>query len=219
MSRCAISHSADALDDFLARLNGEAGVVHVLVIAGDRAECGPFRRAADAIDSGLLRRRGIREHRHRRLSRRPSAHRRRRACSARWRRKSPPPKRPGLPSRSSPSSASRRARSSIISRGCAPSASSSRCASGLPDRPALRRCCAMPAAAACALRRRAGAAHRPVAADFAHGGARRSGAQTGGCGTRQHVSAHFFSFGGVPAAARWAQAVADGRVEIAGEAD
>jgi methylenetetrahydrofolate reductase (NADPH) len=52
--------SADALDDFLGRLNGEAGVQCVLVIAGDRAECGPFKRAIDAIDSGLLRRRGIR---------------------------------------------------------------------------------------------------------------------------------------------------------------
>ena len=49
-----------ALDDFLARLNGEAGVTHVLVIAGDRAECGPLRRALDAIDGGALRRRGIR---------------------------------------------------------------------------------------------------------------------------------------------------------------
>ncbi len=52
--------SADALDDFLARLNGEAGVDSVLVIAGDRAECGPFRRALDLIDSGVLRRHGIR---------------------------------------------------------------------------------------------------------------------------------------------------------------
>jgi methylenetetrahydrofolate reductase (NADPH) len=49
-----------ALDDFLARLNGEAGVTHVLVIAGDRAECGPLRRALDAIDGGALPRRGIR---------------------------------------------------------------------------------------------------------------------------------------------------------------
>jgi methylenetetrahydrofolate reductase (NADPH) len=52
--------SADALDDFLARLNGEAEVRRVLVIAGDRGEHGPFRSAADAIDSGLFRRRGIR---------------------------------------------------------------------------------------------------------------------------------------------------------------
>ena len=49
-----------ALDDFLARLTDEAQVRRVLVIAGDRAECGPFRRALDAIDSGMLRRRGIR---------------------------------------------------------------------------------------------------------------------------------------------------------------
>lgn len=52
--------SMAALDDFLARLNGEAGVAHVLVIGGDRAERGPLRRALDAIDGGTLRRRGIR---------------------------------------------------------------------------------------------------------------------------------------------------------------
>ncbi|HXX03432.1 MAG TPA: methylenetetrahydrofolate reductase, partial [Xanthobacteraceae bacterium] len=51
--------SAEVLDDFLARLNGEAGVDNVLVIAGDRSECGPFRCALDAIDSGLLLRRGV----------------------------------------------------------------------------------------------------------------------------------------------------------------
>ena len=52
--------SAAALDDFVARLTDEAQVRRVLVIAGDRAECGPFRRAHDAIDSGVFRRRGIR---------------------------------------------------------------------------------------------------------------------------------------------------------------
>ena len=52
--------SAAALDDFLARLHGEAEVRRALVIAGDRAEYGPFKRAHDAIDSGVFRRRGIR---------------------------------------------------------------------------------------------------------------------------------------------------------------
>jgi methylenetetrahydrofolate reductase (NADPH) len=52
--------SVEALDDFLARLNGEAEVRRVLVIAGDRSDHGPFRSAVDAIDSGLFRRRGIR---------------------------------------------------------------------------------------------------------------------------------------------------------------
>jgi methylenetetrahydrofolate reductase (NADPH) len=52
--------SAEALDAFLARLNAEAGVETLLVIAGDRTECGPFRRALDVIDNGMLRRRGIR---------------------------------------------------------------------------------------------------------------------------------------------------------------
>jgi methylenetetrahydrofolate reductase (NADPH) len=52
--------TAAALDEFLARLNGEAHVRCALVIAGDRAECGAFRCAIEAIDSGVLRRRGIR---------------------------------------------------------------------------------------------------------------------------------------------------------------
>ena len=52
--------SVAALDEFLARLNGEAAVDNVLVIAGDRNDCGPFRNALDAIDLGVLRRRGIR---------------------------------------------------------------------------------------------------------------------------------------------------------------
>jgi methylenetetrahydrofolate reductase (NADPH) len=52
--------SADTLDDFIARLNGDAAVTSVLVIAGDRSEYGPFRRALDVIDSGVLPRRGIR---------------------------------------------------------------------------------------------------------------------------------------------------------------
>jgi methylenetetrahydrofolate reductase (NADPH) len=52
--------SPHALDDFVARLNGEANVQRILVIAGDRETCGPFRCAADAVDSGLFRRRGIR---------------------------------------------------------------------------------------------------------------------------------------------------------------
>lgn len=52
--------SMEALDDHLSRLNGEAAVDKVLVIAGDRGERGPFRQALDSIRSGLLRRRGIR---------------------------------------------------------------------------------------------------------------------------------------------------------------
>jgi len=52
------SHAA--VDDFLARLNGEAAVDKVLVIAGDRAESGPLRSAHDVIATGALQRRGIR---------------------------------------------------------------------------------------------------------------------------------------------------------------
>jgi methylenetetrahydrofolate reductase (NADPH) len=52
--------SPDALKQFLDRLNGEAGVRRLLVIAGDRAEpAGPFHGALEAIDSGLISRRGI----------------------------------------------------------------------------------------------------------------------------------------------------------------
>ncbi|HMK79655.1 MAG TPA: methylenetetrahydrofolate reductase [Xanthobacteraceae bacterium] len=54
--------SGDALRRFLDRLAGEAGVRHLLVIAGDRAEpAGPFRGALEAIDSGLIARSGIAE--------------------------------------------------------------------------------------------------------------------------------------------------------------
>jgi methylenetetrahydrofolate reductase (NADPH) len=52
--------TAAALDDVLARLTGEADVRRLLVIAGDRGDCGPYKRAHDAIDSGVFRRRGIR---------------------------------------------------------------------------------------------------------------------------------------------------------------
>jgi methylenetetrahydrofolate reductase (NADH) len=52
--------SAEALADFLARLNGEAAVEHVLLIAGDRIERGAFGSALEAIDGGLLERHGIR---------------------------------------------------------------------------------------------------------------------------------------------------------------
>jgi methylenetetrahydrofolate reductase (NADPH) len=52
--------SPDALGRFLDRLNGEAGVRRLLVIAGDRAQpAGPFHGALEAIDSGLISRRGI----------------------------------------------------------------------------------------------------------------------------------------------------------------
>jgi methylenetetrahydrofolate reductase (NADPH) len=52
--------STGALDEFLARLNGEANVQRVLAVAGDRDAHGPYRSAIDAIDSGLFRRRGMR---------------------------------------------------------------------------------------------------------------------------------------------------------------
>jgi methylenetetrahydrofolate reductase (NADPH) len=54
--------NAAALDDFLARLTGEAGVTRLLVIAGDREQpAGGFRSAIELIDGGQLQRRGITE--------------------------------------------------------------------------------------------------------------------------------------------------------------
>ncbi len=51
-----------ALDDFLARLNGEAQVERALVIAGDLSQpAGPFANSVELIERGLLPRRGIRE--------------------------------------------------------------------------------------------------------------------------------------------------------------
>jgi len=54
--------SAHALDDFLARVSGEAGVVRLLIIAGDHEEpAGDFRSALEVIDGGALQRHGIGE--------------------------------------------------------------------------------------------------------------------------------------------------------------
>lgn len=53
--------SSGALSDLLAQLVAQAGVARVLVIAGDRDEpAGPFAGALEVIDSGLLQRHGIR---------------------------------------------------------------------------------------------------------------------------------------------------------------
>jgi methylenetetrahydrofolate reductase (NADPH) len=52
--------STRALDDFLARMSGEAGVVRLLVIAGDHGEpAGEFHSAIEVIDGGALQRHGI----------------------------------------------------------------------------------------------------------------------------------------------------------------
>lgn len=54
--------SREALDDYLARLTGEAGVRSVLVIGGDvGAPRGPFTQTLDVLRTGLLQRRGIRD--------------------------------------------------------------------------------------------------------------------------------------------------------------
>ena len=52
--------SREALDDFLARLRGEADVTRILLIAGDTAIArGPFKSSLDVRASGLLEARGI----------------------------------------------------------------------------------------------------------------------------------------------------------------
>ncbi len=54
--------NAGALDRFLGRVCGEAGVRRLLVIAGDRDRpAGDFRSAVEVIDGGLLRRHGLME--------------------------------------------------------------------------------------------------------------------------------------------------------------
>jgi methylenetetrahydrofolate reductase (NADPH) len=52
--------SYEALDDFLARACGEAGVSRILVVAGDVARArGPFRSSRDVCASGLIEARGL----------------------------------------------------------------------------------------------------------------------------------------------------------------
>jgi methylenetetrahydrofolate reductase (NADPH) len=52
--------SVEALDDFLTRARGEAGVTRVLLIAGDVARVkGPFKSSLDVCFSGLIEARGI----------------------------------------------------------------------------------------------------------------------------------------------------------------
>ncbi|MGA7998672.1 MAG: hypothetical protein WCA28_27735 [Bradyrhizobium sp.] len=52
--------SREALDDFLARIRGEADVTRILLIAGDVAAAkGPFRSSFDVRASGLIEARGV----------------------------------------------------------------------------------------------------------------------------------------------------------------
>ena len=203
--------SEQALDDFLARLNGEAKVDHVLVIAGDRNEYGPFRRALDVIDNGVLRRRGIRGIG---IAGYPQGHPRiGDDATGRSQKRSRRRKRPGLPSKSSASSASMPAILDFIAR-LRGFGFEHRVRVGLVGPTSLTSL--MRYASRCGVRA------------SAQGLARRSGlmrqmfalttpddlirtlAQAAPAG----VVPHFFSFGGVPATSRWASAVADGRIAL-----
>jgi methylenetetrahydrofolate reductase (NADH) len=54
--------SLSALDDYLARAAGEAGVEHVLVVGGDRGRpAGPFDSSLSVLCTGALQRHGIRK--------------------------------------------------------------------------------------------------------------------------------------------------------------
>ena len=147
----------------------------VLVIAGDRAECGPFRRALDVIDNGVLRRRGIRSIGIAGYPARPSAHRRRRTQ----------PRARGKDRGGGSDRACRRNRHPVLFRRArdprfrrAPArlrlrASRARRA-GRPDEPHLADALCQPLRRA-RVRARAGAPLRPDAADVRHGHAGRSG--------------------------------------------
>jgi methylenetetrahydrofolate reductase (NADPH) len=205
--------NADALDDFLARLNGEADVRQALVIAGDRTECGPFRRALDAIDSGVLRRRGIRAIG---IAGYPDGH-----------------------PRIGPDELNRALAEKIVAAeatGLTVEIVTQFCfdARAMLDYVArlrafgiehpLRIGLAGPTSLSALLRYASRCGVRASAQALA----RRSGLLRQMCALTVpddlvralaeaapvHVSAHFFSFGGVPSTARWARAVADGHIEL-----
>jgi methylenetetrahydrofolate reductase (NADPH) len=205
--------TADALDDFLARLNGEADVRRALVIAGDRTECGPFRRALDAIDSGVLRRRGIRAIG---IAGYPDGH-----------------------PRIGPDELNRALAEKIVAAeatGLSVEIVTQFCfdARAMLDYVArlrafgiehpLRIGLAGPTSLSALLRYAARCGVRASAQALA----RRSGmlrqmfaltmpddlVRALAEAAPVHVSAHFFSFGGVPSTARWARAVADGHIEL-----
>ena len=203
--------TAPALDDFVARLNGEAAVQRILVIAGDRETCGPFRSAADAIDSGLFRRRGIRAAG---IAGYPQGHPR--ISDDRLFR--------AMTEKIAAAEATGLA-VEIVTQFCFDAKAildyvARLRAFGL-DHP-VRAGLAGPATMGSLLRY----ASRCGVRNSAHALARRTGLlrqmfaltvpddliRTMADAMPANVSAHFFSFGGVPATARWTRAVADGRV-------
>ena len=212
--------SADALDEFLARLNGEAEVRRVLVIGGDRAECGPLRRALDAIDSGILQRRGIRAIG---IAGYPDGHPRIGAAELDR----------ALAEKIAAAEATgltveivtqfcfdARAILDYIARLRAlgfehPLRIGLAGPTGLSSLLRYASRCGVRASAQ-ALAQRAGLVRQLFAMtapdDLLRALADAAPAQIG-----DNVSAHFFSFGGLPACARWARAVADGRIAIEGE--
>ncbi len=213
--------NVDALDAFLARLNGEAEVRHVLVVAGDHAECGPFRRALDVIEAGILKRRGIRSIG---VAGYPDGHPR--IGTAELDR--------ALAEKIAAAEATGLA-VEIVTQFCFDARAILDYIARLRafgfDHP-LRIGLAGPTglssllryasrcgvrASAQALAQRAGLVRQlfamAVPDDLVRALADAAPAQIG-----DNVSAHFFSFGGLPACARWARAVADGRIVIDGEA-
>ncbi|HZC58080.1 MAG TPA: methylenetetrahydrofolate reductase [Xanthobacteraceae bacterium] len=208
--------TAAALEDFLARLNGEAEVRRALVIAGDRSECGPFRRAIDAIDSGVFRRRGIRSIG---IAGYPDGHPK--IDSDELQR--------ALADKIAAAEATGLA-VEIVTQFCFDARTILDYVARLrafgfeqPVRAGLAGPASLSSllryasrcgvrASAQALAQRAGLI-RQVFAMAVPDDLVRSIAES----TPAHVSVHFFSFGGLSATARWARAVADGRIAIEGE--
>jgi methylenetetrahydrofolate reductase (NADPH) len=205
--------NADALDDFLARLDGEADVRRALVIAGDRMECGPFRCALDAIDSGVLRRRGIRSIG---IAGYPDGHPR----------IGPDELNRALVEKIVAAEATGLT-VEIVTQFCFDARAMLNYVARLRafgiEHP-LRIGLAGPTSLSALLRYAARCGVRASAQALAH----RSGllrqmfaltvpddlVRALAEAAPVHVSAHFFSFGGVPSTARWARAVADGRIEL-----
>ncbi len=208
--------NAEALDDFLARLNGEAAVRRLLVLAGDRSEYGPYRCALDAIDSGVFRRHGIRAIG---IAGYPDGH--------------PRIGRDELDRTLAEKIAAAEATGlgvEIVTQFCfdAPAILDfvARLRAFGFEQP-VRVGLAGPTSLASLLRYAARCGVRASAQALATraGLVRRMFAMAvpddlirilAGAGLA-NVSAHFFSFGGLPASARWARAVADGNIAIQGE--
>jgi methylenetetrahydrofolate reductase (NADPH) len=210
--------SRDALSGLLARLNGEAGVRHVLVIAGDSdAAAGPLASAMEVIESGLLQRHGISGIG---IAGHPDGH-------------------PRIPAETLDLALSNKIEAAqqsgltaeIVTQFCFEPATIIRWIGRLRDlgvENPVRVGMAGPAGVATLLRyaarcgvkaSAAGAARQAGLVKHMFGGSApdaivRALADAGGNGRLGDIGAHFFSFGGVDTTARWAAAAAAGHIAL-----